>query len=142
MKIDVHCRSAGKQALVTAITAFLARELKLSKSTWTLDVIFKKGLVKNEDMRGSVTEIGGKRLVMVLDSSMDLDRLFNTISHEMVHVKQFARGQYKQTSLRGKVQHYWQGKRVKAHYFQQPWEIEAWSREKLLTNKIYSAIGE
>ena len=56
-------------------------------------------------------------------------RLLETVAHEMVHVKQFARGELYQSSMTAK--HRWQGKwqRGEKHYYDLPWEIEAHGRE-------------
>ena len=58
-----------------------------------------------------------------------LRRLLETVAHEMVHVKQFARGELYQSSMTAK--HRWQGKwqRGEKHYYDLPWEIEAHGRE-------------
>jgi hypothetical protein len=46
-----------------------------------------------------------------------------TVAHEMVHVKQYAKGELTEQS--------WQGKLInpKQEYWDQPWEIEAHGRE-------------
>jgi hypothetical protein len=58
-----------------------------------------------------------------------LRRLLETVAHEMVHVKQFARGELYQSSITAK--HRWQGEWQKgqAEYWDLPWEIEAHGRE-------------
>jgi|TARA_R110002074_G_scaffold28135_3_gene81134 hypothetical protein len=58
-----------------------------------------------------------------------LRRLLETVAHEMVHVKQFARGELYQSSVTAK--HRWQGnwQRGEKHYYDLPWEIEAHGRE-------------
>ena len=61
--------------------------------------------------------------------------ILETLAHEMVHVKQTVRGQL---SSRG-VSLFWRGKKVlcsKINYYDRPWEIEAWSKQTLLSNKI------
>ena len=58
----------------------------------------------------------------------------------MVHVKQYARGQIKE--IRGRKTKYWMGKKVRKGYFEQPWEIEAFSKERILANKIFEIINK
>jgi hypothetical protein len=59
----------------------------------------------------------------------------------MVHVKQFALGQT-QIKYRGKKPtFYWMGKRVQADYWDQPWEQEAWRRERVLASRIYKILA-
>lgn len=136
MNIVVHSRNKGKQALVEATAKLYKQELKLNNSKYTVEIQFKKNLMK-EGMRGSVCQIGPQYILMLLDSNLKDDRLFETLAHEMVHVKQYARGHYK---LLGSKQ-FWMGKRVKAKYYNQPWELEAMSKEKLLASKIYAIIS-
>ena len=66
-----------------------------------------------------------------LDINTDarLRRLLETVAHEMVHVKQFARGELYQSSMTAK--HRWKGnwERGEKHYYDLPWEIEAHGRE-------------
>jgi len=51
------------------------------------------------------------------------------VCHEMVHVKQYARGELYESSAQNK--HRWQGKWINKDpdYWDQPWEIEAHGRE-------------
>ena len=64
-----------------------------------------------------------------IGTNQRLRRLLETVAHEMVHVKQFARGELYQSSMTAK--HRWQGKwqRNENHYYDLPWEIEAHGRE-------------
>lgn len=64
-----------------------------------------------------------------VNRSLRLKTLLSTVAHEMVHVKQFARGELYQSSLTAK--HRWQGKWINKNpnYWDLPWEIEANGRE-------------
>jgi predicted SprT family Zn-dependent metalloprotease len=138
MEILVSSRSKGKQAFVSSMVRLYEQELRLQQSKYKLEIHFRKGL-KQEGMRGCVTKIGPKYLVMLLDSSLKDDILIETVAHEMVHVKQYAKGQIQ--SITGRKTNKWLGKHVKAKYYDRPWEIEAMSREKLLASKIYAIIS-
>lgn len=139
MEIKVHTRSPDRRALIEAASSFYAQELGLERSRYSLDIISKTGLARDENSRGTCTKLGPKCLVMFLDSRLNMDALIQTLAHEMIHVKQLARGQLRMTVSRaGNVVHYWNGRRVRAGYYDQPWEQEAFSRERLLANKIYS----
>jgi hypothetical protein len=138
MNIVVHSKSAGKQALVNATAHLYKQELKISNSTYTVEIQFKKGLANIDGMKGSVCEIAPKHILMLLDSNLKGDRLFETLAHEMVHVKQYAKGQYK--TIRTK--RFWMGSLVKANYFDQPWEQEAMAKEKLLASKVYAILAK
>lgn len=64
-----------------------------------------------------------------IHKNMPLRKVLETVAHEMVHVKQYARGELYQGSRIAK--HRWQGKWVSNNvdYWDQPWEIEAHGRE-------------
>lgn len=64
-----------------------------------------------------------------INTDTRLRRILETVAHEMVHVKQFARGELYQSSRTAK--HRWMGKWIQKDpdYWDQPWEIEAAGRE-------------
>lgn len=64
-----------------------------------------------------------------INTDTRLRRILETVGHEMVHVKQFARGELYQSSRTAK--HRWQGvwMRSEKDYWDLPWEIEAHGRE-------------
>ncbi len=61
-----------------------------------------------------------------------LRRMLETVTHEMVHVKQFAKGEMKDLMSRPANIRKWMGKEVDMNtisYWDLPWEIEAYGRE-------------
>lgn len=89
-----------------------------------------------------MVDLGMKRILMEIDSSLNIESLVETIAHEMVHVKQTIQGQYR-IEFKGRTVHrYWRGQRVKKEYFEQPWEQEAWSKEKVLAAKLFSLVDK
>ena len=142
MDIKVNTRSAGKRELITVAAMFLAKQLKIDRSRWTLEIQTMRGLAKNDNMRGAVIRMGPKYVLMMIDSQLDIDNLFNTLSHEMVHVKQFVRKEMVINVTPKRSTYYWKGQRVVADYYNQPWEIEAWKKERLLATRIYAIFNE
>jgi len=63
-----------------------------------------------------------------IHKNMSLRKVLETVCHEMVHVKQYARGELYESS---RNKHRWQGKWIDKdpEYWDQPWEIEAHGRE-------------
>jgi len=57
-----------------------------------------------------------------------------TLAHEMVHVRQLAKGQMKFLPNQSRI---WMGKRYskKTHYLDQPWELDAFARQEILFRK-------
>lgn len=140
--MDIHIvgRKSATKSLIETACKFLVKELNLTRSKYTLLVMTEKGLMKNEGCKGAVTKIGPKCLAMMVDSHLDIERLIITLAHEMVHVKQYAKGQVK--ASKSCKTHYWLGKNVRKGYYEQPWEIEAFTKERVLANKIFAIIGE
>lgn len=64
-----------------------------------------------------------------IHNKMPLRKFLETICHEMVHVKQYARGELYESSRQSK--HRWQGNWIRKDpdYWDCPWEIEAHGRE-------------
>ena len=141
MEVAYNIPNKGTRAFVESVVSFFVQELKLQKSKYHLEVFTKRGMADGEGCRGTVTKIGPNFLVMFLDSKLDVERLVLTIAHEMVHVKQYARGQIKDITGR-KQTRYWMGKKVNKTYFNQPWELEAFSKERVLANKIFQIINK
>lgn len=136
MNITIHSRSRIHQNLLLICARFYATELKLDRSRYDLHICSKRGLRKNEGKLG-VTVYKEKEIFVVLDSKLMKRKLFTTLAHEMVHVKQIARGQYKhEFTEAGKLQQYWLGAQVDHEYFERPWEVEAYSRENILADRL------
>jgi len=140
MEIALNIKNSGTKEFIGTVVKFFEKELKLTNSKFKLDVYTKYNMSAEEGCRGSVTLVGPKYLIMLIDSKLDMERLVLTIAHEMVHVKQYARGQIKE--IRGRKTKYWMGKKVRKGYFEQPWEIEAFSKERILANKIFEIINK
>lgn len=130
-------RESATKGLVLNSIQFFIKVLKLTNSKFTLLVFFQRGMAKETDNRGYVQKIGPKCVQMVLDSSLGYEKLIITIAHEMVHVKQYAKGQL---TGKGKTR-YWMGKKVRKDYYDQPWELEAFSKERILANKIFQIVN-
>ena len=142
MQYQIKCHSKERRALIDTIVRVLIIELRLTRSRFSLTVETERGLAKRDGMRGVVgpDPDNSTSIIMLLDSVLDNEQLIDTLCHEMVHVKQFALGQA-QVKYRGeKATVYWLGKRVKSCYWDQPWEQEAWRRERVLASRIYKII--
>ena len=140
MKLTVHTRSAGRKAFIENATKFYAKELNINMLNFDLNVYSIRGL-KEKGSHGVAQIVeskrGHKELAIFLDSRLGMDKLVSTLAHEMVHIKQMARGQYWSfVDDYGHPTRYWMGKEVDENYFDQPWEIEAWTKERLLSVKL------
>ena len=143
MQYQVICRSQARRFLIEGIVNVLIQELGLRRSRKFLTVRSEPRLIKTDQMRGVAgpDPDNPDHIIMLLDSALDYEKLVEVACHEMVHVKQFALGQAKVRYRGAKHQFYWLGRRVNVCYWDQPWEQEAWRREKVLAAKIFKILA-
>ena len=138
MEIEIAARASITKNVIETCVALFKKELKLENSQYSLVILTDRGMSKRDGCRGSVFQVGPKALGMVIDTAMSIENLIITIAHEMVHVKQYARGQIKHgKNLKSK---FWMGQKNKSQYYDSPWEIEAYSKERVLANKVFKII--
>ena len=140
MEIEIAARASLTKTVIETCVEIFKKELKLQNSKYSLVILTDRGMSKRDGCRGSVFQVGPKALGMVIDTAMSTENLVITIAHEMVHVKQYARGQIAHgKNLKSK---FWMGQKIKSQYYDSPWEIEAYSRERVLANKIFQIIDK
>ena len=98
----------------------------------TIAVELVNNLAEKEGAEGWCMDEGEREFTITINASQELDDILETIAHEMVHVKQYARGEHAQLMTRGVY-------RWKKEYFpldypykKQPWEKEAYKLEKVI----------
>jgi hypothetical protein len=132
MQIKIVGGTKAQKNYVKSMVKFCAK--KLMPRMHNLDITVKltglKGeaygyCLSNEDE----TTDRPRTFELEIERGLQLRRLLETVAHEMVHVKQYARGELYQGVRIAK--HRWQGKWVSnsIDYWEQPWEIEAHGRE-------------
>lgn len=142
MEIQVNSRSKVRKEFIAACSKMFADMLNLNDSKFSVEIYTVANLRKDDNNNGVVTQIGPKKIAMMLDSRLPMSRLLYTLAHEMVHVKQIAKGQYRgQRSKNGRIVTVWMGKVVKADYLDRPWEIEAFKRENTLVEMLGKRIN-
>jgi hypothetical protein len=93
-----------------------------------------------EGMQGATLniEIADCYLVLIRQpkrvTKASLLEMGTTLAHEMVHVRQLAKGQMKFLPNQARI---WMGKRYnkRTHYLDQPWELDAFARQEILFRK-------
>ena len=133
MNTLVHYRSKAKRQFIEQVIQILAKELKLDKRNFELDVCVRKGLAKNGGYNGAVQPHTDGGYVMFIDSALDAVKMVEILAHEMVHIKQLVLGQLRhEIAEDGTVTNYWLGKKCDKEYYDQPWELDAWAKERTL----------
>ena len=138
MDIQVMARNSISKGLVENCLQFFRNELKLQNSRYSLIVVPERGMSGRDGIRGSVFKLGPTVIGMNIDTALDTERLIIALAHEMIHVKQYARGQI--THGKNLTSKFWMGKKFRGHYYDLPWEVEAFSKERVLANKVFKII--
>lgn len=141
MNLCMEMRQSDRKMLIEACVQFYAKELKIDKNNFTLFVFSSKDIVKEQGANGMAFPIDDKVYSIMLNSRMDSEKLIEVVAHEMVHIKQFVKGQLKRKGR----QIFWMGKRYvrsKVNYYDHPWEHDAWSKEKFLAAKIFKILSK
>jgi hypothetical protein len=128
MEFLVEGRSK-KVEFVKAIMPSIIRQLNLTKSRKTVLI-----RVANEcEGMGMTVPLHGLDSYVVVVKPMKLKDLGLTLAHEMVHVRQMARGTLQ--AINGV--NYWCGKKYskKTKYLDQPWEQDAFARQDIIFRK-------
>lgn len=143
MDVQIFCRSTERMQIIDYCVKYFSKKLKLRNSKYQLEVRSIYDLRGKEKCNGQVYQNGIKSICMQLDNRLSLATLLITIAHEMVHVKQIAKGQYRgKFADNGKVLSCWRGKPVKAAYRKRPWEVEAYKRQTILVEMMIANINK
>lgn len=137
----VDMRKGDRRDLIEGIIELFIRELKLESSKKELAVFPRKGFEKETGAAGMVYPYSENLITMDIDSHLSIDKLVDVLSHEMVHVKQIAKGQLR---YKGK-KIYWKGKYInhkKVSYYDHPWEHEAWKNQKILASRVWKILED
>jgi hypothetical protein len=140
MNVVMANRASVRRDFIESCVRFFINQLKLERSTYTLAVRSVAGLGRAQDARGGVVQEGNKQILMFLDSNLRTEELVQTIAHEMIHVKQIARGRLTCFIEHGELVNRWLGETRDLAYHMRPWEIEAFRKEKELAYSLWSII--
>lgn len=138
MEIEIITRNKEKRGFVHAVASVYSKELKIDSRKINLSVRLVNGLCKESGLRGGTVQLSKNDVEIALDSRLDLETMLTTLAHEMVHVKQYALGQLKVHGSK----YSWLGKKYNVGYLESPWEIEAFRRERLIANKVWSILSK
>lgn len=125
--------------------AFFGEKLMSKKllKKLNVDIFFIKDLKKLEKFEADCIwediNIRPKEFSIRIDSSMSGRRIIQALAHEMTHIKQYATGEMSDLLGMNTLVSWRKGLRKQridsevVDYWEHPWEIEAYGREKCLT---------
>jgi hypothetical protein len=157
-----------KHKYVEDIAYFCIFKLMPRMKNLDITIEFKNKLVSDEGVYGSAYSEDSRtknprEFRIEVDSALKMRALLQTICHEMVHVKQYARNELDLgmdfdlaedgCGLVAKKYSIWHGERVgNLDYWDQPWEIEArgrecglfirWAEARKLANKEWTQVDD
>lgn len=131
MIINVKGGKKYQREYVESITAFVVQKLMPRMRNLEFNITLKTidgacGYCLSTD---DADPIRPREFDIELKKDLPLRTLLETVAHELVHAKQFARGELYQSSITAK--HRWHGEWLEKNpdYWDLPWEIEAHGRE-------------
>jgi hypothetical protein len=126
----VEAHSKQKKQFIEAILPSIIEQLGLTNTRKSLVIRLEKDC---EQMGYTVPVDILDSYVVVIKPTMSIKSIGLTLAHEMVHVRQMAKGILK---IKNGV-NYWCGKRYskRTKYLDQPWEQDAFARQELVFRK-------
>lgn len=142
-------RSSRFKRLISQATEFYCAKLMSKRMLNSLDIqiIFKKKLDDDEDFEAFCSyngkEGGIRSFVIEIKKDLTVRDTLTYLAHECVHVKQFATGEMKDGAVYA-ITTRWKGTEIneqRVDYWDHPWEIEAYGREKGLYSRYVVSSG-
>ena len=127
--------SRRNKKFVEAILPSMISQLKLENCTKAVVIRIADECEGNQGITVDLSELTGCYMV-VIKPTRNLKDIGLTLAHEMVHVKQLAKGILKNKQNGVNI---WAGKRYtnKVAYLDMPWEIEAFSKQELILRRAF-----
>lgn len=128
MILTVKGGTARQQELVSSMAHFCAAKLMPRMYTLEVEITLKK----LTGAYGYCLHVDDRYFEIEVSKDIRHRRLLETVAHEMVHVKQYARRELSENTYCKVANRYkWQGETLKKtpEYWDRPWEIEAHGRE-------------
>jgi hypothetical protein len=134
MEIKVE-GSRRNRKFVEALLPSMITQLNLDNCRKGLLIRIYDECEDNQGITLDLTNLTGCYLV-VIKPDRNLKEMGLTLAHELVHVKQMAKGTLKTTK---NGNHLWAGKKYskKMAYLNMPWEVEAFSRQELILRRAF-----
>ena len=133
--IEVHGSFKSKRRLTEEVIHFCIQEMMPRMET--LDIYVN--LDKLPEADGYCLAITNREFHLEIEKTLTEDDFITAVWHEMVHVKQFARGETKDVNLFTKL---WKGAEYLSaystidEYMKLPWEKEAYEMQEILLKKF------
>ncbi|RPG31857.1 MAG: hypothetical protein CBB72_011865 [Muricauda sp. TMED12] len=130
--IEIRNGNKTKNELVLQVVEFCKTKMFPRAENVELSIHLVKNLQEKEGVLGDCFDEGWREYVVRIDKYLDPKTMVETLCHELVHVKQYVKGQLHEYET--KPGHRWQKTYIPAdtNYADRPWEKEAFAMEKQL----------
>jgi len=144
MYLDVKGFSRKQERIVTDATLFFINKLIHPNTLRVLELtivrkkIWADGFCQYED-----SNIRPRSFILEISNQLEGEELIKTIAHELVHVKQYVKGELKERH-KPNYYHMWHKELVIVNddnFYDVPWEVEARKFESDLYNLYVSKYG-
>jgi hypothetical protein len=126
--ISIKGGKKSQQDKITSMVEFCIKKLMPRMNSLNIDI---KVTSITGDAEGYCLRESNRDFEIEVDSSLTLRKMLETVAHEMVHVKQYARREMNDWSYKEDKYYKWKDQFVPTNtdYWDLPWEIEANGRE-------------
>jgi len=132
--IGVKGGNKFQKEIAAKVVAFMIKELMPRVRTLDITVLIKNKLA---DEAVGYCDMGdtNREFTIEIDKTQSLKDFITTLTHEMIHVKQYYRKEM------NPYNHAWKGRKVKddMDYMDLPWEKEAWKLQDKYAQMVWDA---
>jgi len=133
-KLSTLRRKMAYDAIDMCVNKFIPRlrEKVTVRVVGVPDLLDNEGVYADCDIEDYAENPLPRSFLIRIDDNLPLETFISTLMHEMVHVKQYAKGEMKLLVRAPGMTYRWKGERIQSKskgYYDLPWEIEAHGRE-------------
>lgn len=123
-----------KRKLAFEAAQFFAKKLRINGINAEIQVNFKYAFLDTFSVMAECTMPKKNFILLEIDADLSMDWIIQIVAHEMVHAKQWLKGELVMTKYI-----YWKGKKVNVMpYHRQPWEVEAMKKQIILMYEFFN----
>lgn len=138
-EVEIFGATKKKRELAEKIVTFAKSKLFPRHTRCLLEVELVNNLTMKEGVAGEAWDNGDREFYVRVDSALEREDFITTLLHEMVHVKQYVKGELKDMSgfrILWKKEEF----HSQMEYHDRPWEIEAYTLEKELDKQFLNLV--
>ena len=143
MEFEVMVTNKKRRELLHGACNFFARRLHIRHKPYGMILMPVADLHKRSEIEGMIAEPEPRVFVLAFDSSKSLGSQLQCLAHEFVHARQLISGKLVQDRQQNESALFWNGEDL-THlpHHKRPWEIEAMSKEVVLTHQFVGKMRE